>query len=112
MSGTGQGYLGEVWDGSETPFVGPDGSMEAPRCPRPVGGPSQMSEMSWGTLLEVRDRSRDHQGGPGRVGGLSRRSSTGQGTLWEVRNGSATHEEVRDMLEDPLGGPGLVRGPF
>ena len=80
--------------------------------------------MGWGTLPEVRDRSGETLGGPGRVGGPSRRSGTGRGTLSKVWDrlgdpprglrrarelsrrsgtGRVTLTEVRNRLEDPPG---------
>ena len=47
---------------------------------------------------EIRDGSRDPQGGPERVGGPLGRSGTGRSTLGEVW----------DRSEDPRGGPGRV----
>ena len=86
----GRETLGEVPDGSEGHWGGPDRS---------------------GNLREFQDGSVDHSGGLRLVGGHSRRSgicrslhqrsTTSRGTLLEVRDGSGY----------PLGGPGLARRP-
>ena len=54
----GQETLEEVRDGSENPRGGL----------RQAAGPSRMSGTGRGTHSEVRDRSGDTRGGPGRVG--------------------------------------------
>ena len=61
--------------------------------------------MGWGTLKEVRDRSGDPTGGPGRVGGPSGMFEMG----WEALI------VVRDELGDPRKGPrrvGALLGRF
>ena len=72
MSGTGQGTLGEVWDGSGTIPDLWDGSR---------------------TLGEVGDELGDPRGGPGQVGGRSLRSETGRRTHGLVWDGSGVHPQ-------------------
>ena len=86
---TGQGTLGEVWDGSGDPREGP-GRVGGPsgRSRKPSVRSSTGRRTLWEVrknLGEVQDGSREPRGGPGRVGEPSGRSEMGWGTLWVVR---------------------------
>ena len=111
-TGTSQGTLGEVWDGSGDPRVGPV-MVWGPSGRSGMGrGPTRRFGKGRGTLGQVRERlkdladerygSGDTQGGPRRIKGLLGRSWTGRETLGEVRDGSW----------DPPRGPGTVGRPL
>ena len=103
----GRGTLGEVWDGSCYPRVGPGRDRDPLKGLGRIGGPSVISGTGRGSPEQVGRPS----GGIVRVEGPSRTSWTSRGPLRTSETSRGTLPEVQDGLRGPSEAPGQVVRP-